>query len=134
MGVLLLAAWGYSLLGTGFAFVPKDYQWILGIFSPLAREFYVWLSLEVSFKAAGPGSRGKESIVFPCKHYMEVRHASFLAIMLGGVATQATTYCVIGMDFALNIYHGLKIVYNLKYSKKSNKDEGNSLMGYSKYA
>ena len=60
---------------------------------------------------------------------MEVRHASFLAIMLGGVATQATTYCVIGMDFALNIYHGLKIVYKLKYSNKSNKDEGNSLIG-----
>ena len=41
---------------------------------------------------------------------METRHAIFLAIMMGN-ATDATVYTIIGIDFVLNIYHGMQIVY-----------------------
>ena len=41
---------------------------------------------------------------------METRHAIFLAIMMGN-ATDATVYTIIGIDFILNVYHGMQIVY-----------------------
>ena len=47
-------------------------------------------------------------------HYVEARHAVFLVTVLGDAATLNTTYVIIGMDFLLNIYHGLKIVYFIK--------------------
>ena len=51
---------------------------------------------------------------------METRHCLFLAVMLGSVANPVTTYCVIGMDFAINIYHGYRIV---KLAKLKGKDD-----------
>ena len=48
---------------------------------------------------------------------MEARHAICLATVLGEVATIATSFAIIGMDFTLNIYHALKIVYFIKKKK-----------------
>ena len=45
-----------------------------------------------------------------CTHYAEVRHVIFLSIILGGVATLASTYIVIAIDFSMNIFDGLMIV------------------------
>ena len=105
-----LAAWGYLFLGTAFAVVPLDYQWILGIVLPLVREFNIWNLTAVSNKAAGERARNSYTLRFACSHYMETRHAIFLAIMMGN-ATDATVYTIIGIDFVLNIYHGMQIVY-----------------------
>ena len=121
--VILIAAWGYTMLGTAFIYIPKEYQWILALISPLIREFFVRFSLEISYKSAGNGSRGSYSVKFPCMHYMETRHATVLAIILGGVASQASTYCIIGMDFAINIYHGLKIVHRFKQGGNVTSDQ-----------
>ena len=41
---------------------------------------------------------------------METRHAIFLAIMMGNAA-DTTVYTILGIDFVLNIYHGMQIVY-----------------------
>ena len=60
-----------------------------------------------------------------CNHYVEARHAIFLASILGDIATIATTSVIIGMDFLLNIYHGLKIVHFIK-KKKANPSNDNS--------
>ena len=54
-----------------------------------------------------------------CNHYVEARHAIFLATILGDAATIATTSVIIGIDFLLNIYHGLKIVHFIKKKKAS---------------
>ena len=116
------------MFGTAFIYIPKEYQWILALISPLIREFFVRFSLEISYKSAGNGSRGAYSVKFPCMHYMESRHATVLAIILGGVATQTSSYCIIGMDFAINIYHGLKIVYRFKQGENISKDQGDFFM------
>ena len=63
------------------------------------------------------------SISKACNHYVEARHAIFLATILGDAATIATTSVIIGMDFLLNIYHGLKIIYFIKKKKASPLDE-----------
>ena len=41
---------------------------------------------------------------------METRHAIFLAIMMGNAA-DTTVYTTLGIDFVLNIYHGMQIIY-----------------------
>ena len=106
----ILAAWGYLGLGTAFAVVPLDYQWILGIILPLVREFFVWNLTAVSNRAAGEQSRNSYTLRFTCSHYMETRHAIFLAIMMGNAA-DTTVYTTLGIDFVLNIYHGMQIIY-----------------------
>ena len=58
-----------------------------------------------------------------CNHYVETRHAIFLATILGDTATITTTSVIIGMDFLSNIYHGLKIVYFKKIKKASPSDD-----------
>ena len=63
------------------------------------------------------------SIWKACHHFVESRHALFLATVLADKATLATTYVIIGMDFLLNIYHGSKIVYFIKKKKASPSDE-----------
>lgn len=128
--VIVAAAWGYSLFGTLFIYIPKDYQWILALISPLIREILVKLSLEVSYKSAGYGSRGICSIKQPCNHYMETRHAIAMSIIIGGVATPASTYCVIGMDFMINVYRGLKIIYRSKITHNISKTEGRNMLRY----
>ena len=49
------ASWGYSVFGLAFINVPNDYQFIIGIFVPLIREFYVWLLTQTAYKATGKG-------------------------------------------------------------------------------
>ena len=107
----LLPVWCYGLLATMFSSAPKEYQWILAILSPFAREIYVWEITKVCCKAANAcDSEAKHEKAMICGHMAETRHAVFLSIILGGVATAESTYCIIGMDFLINIYHGLKII------------------------
>ena len=42
------------------------------------------------------------------------------AIIIGSVATPLTTYIVVGLDFAINIYHGLCAV---KLAKEKGVDD-----------
>ena len=103
---IFIASWGYTGLAFAFVLVPREYQFIVGLLSPLFREFTSWQFRMFSSKIAGD----KENVIHPSNFYMEARHSMFLAITLAGVATPLTSYCIIGMDFALNIYHGWKIV------------------------
>ena len=128
-----ITAWLYGFLGTAFLKAPKEYQWIIAIFTPLVREIFVWTLLEVSYRASGisnltrliQGTHGSHSkypqkLKLSCIHYMGSRHALFLAVVMGSVATSATTNVIIALDFAINVYLALNIIYLLKYSKKEN--------------
>ena len=95
-------------MGAAFASVPLEYQWILGLCLPLIRTIFVKALIFVSSKSAG--GQNSRSMIISCTHYMESNHAIFVAIILGNV-TPTTVYCIIGIDFVINIYHALKIVY-----------------------
>ena len=89
---------------------PSEYQPILVLFLPTPKFLLCTYIYSIS-KA--------------CNHYVEARHAIFLATILGETATIATTSVIIGMDFLLNIYHGLKIVHFIKKKKaKPSNDNG----------
>ena len=107
LGVIIGVSSIYPLLGTAFSIVPKKYQWILALTTPLVREFWVWIGAKVAFKASGTM---KASTKYICQHYMETKHAVFLAVILGGVATTESTYCILALDFAINLYHTIRII------------------------
>ena len=121
--VINVCSWGYAFLGTAFLSVPSDYQFLLGLASPLAREILTWLLQATARKASrGTANDHQKTIDYTTSHWLESRHAIFLAIILSGIATPATLYCVVGMDFAINIFHGCKIAYNMKKKGHSVED------------
>ena len=124
MLVLIFLVWVYGVYGSAFVKTPSEYQWILGLVSPLAREAFALLVFKAAFKAAGENQRKKESIKLLTQHYAYAKHAVFLAVMVGGVATPTTNYCIIAVDFVEVILEGLKII---KKSKSNPDVEGKVL-------
>ena len=121
------ASWAYNFCQTLFTKVTRKYQWIMGLFTPLIMELFTWSFVKISTKASG-GSGNKHITKLSCVHYVASRHAVFVAILAGSLLTPLTTYIILGMDFAINIFKGLEIVYLLKYSKKNNaKNQGRFL-------
>ena len=104
--------WGYILMVVAFSSIPIEYQWMLALASPLMREFWVKFSTKACQKASG-GSGSNHGIT-KClgQHYAKTKHAVFLAVILGGVATPETTYCLVGMDLMINTYKSIQIVRN----------------------
>ena len=110
VGVLIARIWIYAFFGVIFSTVPKEYQMILGLISPLLREIVTFLLTRASNKAAGEDVDEKNSIKFACAHYAETTHAIAIAIIISGAASTESTLCILGMDFLINIYHGIKII------------------------
>ena len=76
----------------------------LGVLSPLVREMFIWMIQETVYRGGGKGARNKYSIRLSSSYYMETRHAIFLAIILGSIATPITCYCVIGIKIAYSCF------------------------------
>lgn len=109
---MIFIAWEYDTLATVFTNVPKDYQWILGFLHPYVMKFSAKLATKVALKAAGKESKRSSSIKRLVQHFITAKHAVFLSIIVGNVATPLTKYCIFANDFGRIIYAGLKIVRN----------------------
>ena len=55
---------------------------------------------------------------------MVTKHAVFLAIVVSGVATPETTYCLMAVDFVKAMYSGYEIVVSAKNGKDVAELEG----------
>ena len=119
VGVLIARIWIYAFFGVLFSIVPKEYQLILGLISPLLREIVKFLLTRACNKAAGEDAYEKNSTKFACAHYAETTHAIAIAIIISGAASTESTLCILGMDFLINIYHGIKIVRLHNLGKES---------------
>ena len=82
----------------------------MGLLTPIPREIFAKLLLKVIYKAAGNGSQENKWIEFLTQHYLLTKHAVFLAVIVGGVATPATNYCIVAVDFAEAMIDGLKVI------------------------
>ena len=123
--VLLIGIWGYGVLGSAFVNANPDYQWILAFVSPLIREMNFKLLYYVTLKAAGKEEAlitSGNSIRILTQHYAYAKHAVFLAVTVGGVATSTTNYCIAGIDFLEAMFDCFKIIrkYNENQEIKGN--------------
>ena len=115
MLVLIFIIWAYGVFGTAFVNVPRDYQWILALLTPYARDMALKLLRKVVYKAAGEaGAENAKSINFLTQHYITTKHAIFLAVIVGGVATPVTSACLMAIDFGKTMQAGWKILKKYK--------------------
>ena len=96
----------YDLLAQSMSSVPKEYQWILAVLSPLLREYGILIVTKISSMA----SSGVAPHKLVVRHFIQTRHTVYLSIILEGIATPESALCILAMDFLINIFHGLKIV------------------------
>jgi hypothetical protein len=66
-----LSAYCYIAWGTVFVYVPRDYQWIIGILTPILREFLIWILLEINYRAAA--TRDDPSVKLTSFHHIASR-------------------------------------------------------------
>ena len=89
-----------------------EYQPLLAIVLPVWREIYVWVFIKISHKATDGDQCG--SIIY-LKFQTNVLYAIQLCIVLGSIATDVTSWVLIGVDYSLNIWLCFKIVWeNMK--------------------
>ena len=72
----------------------------------------------LGYKAAG--SKELEHVKVECYNYTEARYAIFFATIMGCVATPVTSWCVMGLNYVLCVYDGLKIAFKFKKEGHSN--------------
>ena len=101
----------YGFLAILFKIIPQDYQWILGLLTPLPKMLFIKIFLKIC-------SKGYGSIIHSAKvtvvHVLQIAHALFLVLTMGYTATPATSYVILSLDFLFNIYDALKIIYKTK--------------------
>ena len=117
----LIITHAYSGLSMLFASVPKDYQWIIGLLSPLAETISFYILRKASEKPSGSNGETKPSVKLRLLHYVITKHEVFLAVIVGNIATTLTTYTVIAMDFAIMTFKAWKII---RYKKKGKNVSG----------
>ena len=95
------------VLSKVFTIIRIDLQWIMAFVLPLVREFNDRVMNTLICKAAGFQDIAAKFIM---KMHLNCSYALFIVIMLGSSATENTSYYILGVDFAINLYLALKII------------------------
>ena len=114
----------YVIYTKMFISAPKTYQWILGLLLPLTREFNVLIQTKASYKAAGTKDM---SVSIVCWHKVNVTHCFFISYMLGAYATDLTCWVILVVDFLMNIFLCLKIIWIRKRKYNNAKKENDMI-------
>ena len=97
--------------------IPIEVQPIMAIVMPIIRDLELWLLYKVEYIVAeGENRDGK--FLTTIEH--NVNYTAFLAIALGQLATETTAYCILGVEFVLNMYKVFRII---KIGRKIKADE-----------
>lgn len=103
-----LIAIEYQGLSKIMTAVPPSYQFIVAIFLPIVREVNLRVQTKIAFKASGCQD---SSVKITCIHNVNTRHSLFLAIVMGSTTSLLTSVVIIGIDFAINIFFYLQLVW-----------------------
>ena len=121
--VLIFFVWGYGVFGSAFTNAPPEYQWILVLVAPFVQDLFSKTLYKASCKSAGEGSQTNKSIKFLVQHYVISKHTVFMAVIVGGVATPATSYCIMAIDFCKAMQKGVKIFKKFRCDPNMNRSE-----------
>ena len=107
-----------------FLIFPQQYQWSISIILPIVREINIWITNKLASHAASGDQQGMEIVV---SYTICTRHAIFLAVVLGSIATTNTCIMILAVDFIINIYLSLRIIWTKKY-KEHNTEKQTELL------
>ena len=124
--VNLLITFIYTFYTKAFLAAPEQYQWVAAVVLIPIREFNLWLQTKVGYKTAGSSD---PQIGLTCGHNINNRHCFFLSVTLGTVATDLTCWVILAIDFSINLYLELKIVWT-KYRKGFNEENEHHMVDF----
>ena len=103
-----LVAIPYGVIKMMLLRCPSVYQWIIALFLPLVREIMIWMTIKL-LKGSTNGDITRAELA--CNHAMCTAHAFIIAVILGSIATVETSAVLLGIDFIINLYICVKIIY-----------------------
>ena len=111
-----------AIIPMGFIMLPEDnYQWIMAIILTIFRELSVWFFTWYNSKHAN--ERDKKPIGDLFLHDMATRHALALSIVCTTQATTQTSYLLLGIDFAINVFLASNIIRKKRQNSEENVDQ-----------
>ena len=111
-----------TIIPIGFMLLPTDdLQWIMALILPLFREFCVWGFTKFYSKHAE--ERDKKPIEIMVLHDFATRHALALSIMANTLASVQTSFLLIGIDFAINIFLAINIIRKKRTNPEVDVDQ-----------
>jgi hypothetical protein len=106
-----------------FTIFPQTYQPLLALSLPFIREIFGHMMSSLGKRCAGAEVPSVELIA---GNIVALFHALFLSSCLGSIATEISTYILLGIDFVINLLFTGQVYY---YRKKGNiKKCGDALM------
>ena len=108
----------YKIVRKIFLVIPNDYQWSLFIVLIIIRELHAKILSSLGRKIAEFDDWCIEIIA---THFAACRHTLFLAVAVSTVATNTTSYVILGTDFVTNIIFTITIIYFHKYPSNASK-------------
>ena len=102
-----------------FMVLPTNTQALMAIILPITREFHFWVLGMLRKQSAGTENREAKVLT---DIEVNCNYSLFVAIILGTVATEVTSYCILFLEFILNLYSCYKIIKLGKKIDSSNSE------------
>ena len=117
MSVFYFACMERNILNIIMVILPTDFQPIMAIVLPLTKELELSLLDKLVDKATNGKNRDAKLIT---SIEANANYSAFLAIALGQLATDTTLYCILAIEFGLNMYTVVRII---RINKQMNADD-----------
>ena len=105
---IILTQLAYNMIMAAVQATPANFQWIVALFLPLVREITLMLALKI-FAGSANGDFDSTRVFWTFD--IGVIHANALALTLGNSATAKSASAIIGMDFVINLFICLRMIY-----------------------
>ena len=104
-----------------FVKIPLRLQWFMAIILPIYRKFNMWVMNNIVARWVS-GTSKKDLLIAKSyvNIYMNCNYALFIAISIGSTASITTSYCILTVEFIINLKNCWKII-NLNRSKEKNR-------------
>ena len=90
-----------------FGKLPFKMQWLMGLVLPIVRELNTWI-LNKLLNMSVETDKIVAKLITTIS--INVVHSFFVAIIISSMANQITSFCILGVDFTLNLYMCYKII------------------------
>ena len=102
----VIMALGYNQMTSLFVHVPLHFQWLIGIFIPILKEFNTWWNTKIAFKASG--NHDVDSRIVMIIYVLSV-HSLSLTLLLPNVSS-LTAFLLIVFESIPSLWSYIKII------------------------